>query len=73
MKIKREIEILFKNHNYDFKRFNQVLKNYLRVRKAFQLKAFNKDLVYHLYSWSCTTTQKAVKRIALSILDNQAQ
>ena len=72
MTIKREIEILFKNRKFDFRRFNQVLKNYLRVKKAFQLKAFNKDLVYHLYSWSCTTTQKAVKRIALTMLDNQA-
>ena len=73
MTIKREIEILFKNRKFDFKRFNQVLKNYLKVRKAFQLKTFNKDLVYHLYGWSCITTQKAVKRIALTLLDNQAQ
>ena len=69
MKIKREIEILFKNRKFDFQRFNQVFKNYLRVKKAFQLKVFNKDLVYQIYSWSCTTTQKAVKRIALSVLD----
>ena len=73
MKTKREIEILFKNRKFDFKRFNQVLKNYLRVKKALQLKAFNKDLVYQIYSWSCMTTQKAVKRIALTVLDNQAQ
>ena len=72
MTIKRKIEILFKNRKFDFKRFNQVLKNYLRVKKAFQLKAFNKDLVYQIYSWSCITTQKAVKRIALAVLDNQA-
>jgi hypothetical protein len=73
MTIKRKIEILFKNRKFDFKRFNQVLKNYLRVKKAFQLKAFNKDLVYQIYGWSCITTQKAVKRIALTMLDNQAQ
>jgi hypothetical protein len=72
MTIKRKIEILFKNRKFDFKRFNQVLKNYLRVKKAFQLKAFNKDLVYQIYGWSCITTQKAVKRIALTMLDNQA-
>lgn len=72
MTIKRKIEILFKNRKFDFKRFNQVLKNYLKVRKALQLKAFNEDLVYHLYGWSYLTTQKAVKRIALTMLDNQA-
>lgn len=72
MKIKREIEILFKNRKFDFQRFNQVLKNYLRVEKAFQLKAFNENLVYQIYSWSCITTQKAVKRIAPTILNNQA-
>lgn len=49
MTIKREIEILFKNRKFDFKRFNQVLKNYLKVRKALQLKAFNEDLVYEIY------------------------
>ena len=73
MTIKRKIEILFKNRKFDFRRFNQVLKNYLRIRKALQLKAFNKDLVYQIYGWSCLTTQKAVKRIALTMLDNQAQ
>lgn len=72
MTIKREIEILFKNRKFDFKRFNQVFKNYLRVKKAFQLKAFNENLVYQIYGWSCITTQKAVKRIALTMLDNQA-
>ena len=72
MTIKREMEILFKNRKFDFKRFNQVLKNYLRIKKALQLKAFDGNLVYHLYAWSCTTTQKAIKRIALTLLDNQA-
>jgi len=67
--IKQEMEALFKNRKFNFRRFNQVLKNYLKVKKALELKAFNKDLVFMLYGWSCMTTQKVVKRIAFTLLD----
>lgn len=71
MKTKREIEILFKNKKFDFKRFNQVLKNYLRVEKHLKFKTFNKDFACYIYGWSCMASQRTVKSVMSDVIDNQ--
>ncbi len=67
MKTKREIEITFKNKKLDFKRFNQVLKNYLKLEKRLELKAFDVDLVCFIYGWAIMSPQRTVKAILATI------
>jgi hypothetical protein len=65
--LKKEIRWIFKKRNYDFKKFNQVLKNYIKYMD----KRVNLDQsIGWVYGWCLSTKQSGVR--AILRLDNQA-
>jgi hypothetical protein len=65
--LKKEIRWIFKKRNYDFKKFNQVLKNYIKYMD----KRVNLDQsIGWVYGWCLLTKQSGVR--AILRLDNQA-
>jgi hypothetical protein len=65
--LKKEIRWIFKKRNYDFKKFNQELKNYIKyMDKRVNLE----QSIDWVYGWCLLTKQRGVR--AILRLDNQA-